>query len=100
MYCAIDFGTSNSGIAVPAPDMPGGAVQLLDQRTDLGAGHSVTYREVVAGYLRQLKQQADLFNAAWTDALSRGRGWKTRALHGQRALLAKYPALGNTALWG
>jgi dipeptidyl aminopeptidase/acylaminoacyl peptidase len=32
---------------------------LLDQRTDLGAGHSVTYEEVVAGYLRHLKQQAE-----------------------------------------
>ena len=118
MYCAIDFGTSNSGIAVPAPNSPGGAVRLLeiepdhptmptavfyaveglapheaprrlygraavaayvegiegrlmrsmksilgsslvDQRTDLGAGHSVTYQEVLAGYLRQLKQQAE-----------------------------------------
>ena len=30
MYCAIDFGTSNSVIAVPAADMPGGAVRLLE----------------------------------------------------------------------
>ena len=117
MYCAIDFGTSNSGIAVPAVDDAGGKVHLLalepghptmptavfyaveglapheaprrlygraavaayvegsegrlmrsmksilgssllEQRTDLGAGHSVTYEEVVAGYLRHLKQQA------------------------------------------
>ena len=118
MYCAIDFGTSNSGIAVPAPDAPDGAVTLLeiepgrptmptavfyaieglgpheeprrlygsaaiaayvegtegrlmrsmksilgstlaDQRTDLGAGHSVAYLDVVAGYLRQLKLLAE-----------------------------------------
>jgi hypothetical chaperone protein len=118
VYCAIDFGTSNSGIAVPAAGVPGAAVRLLeiepghptmptavfyaveglapheaprrlygraavaayvegtegrlmrsmksilgsslvDQRTDLGAGHSVTYQEVLAGYLRQLKQQAE-----------------------------------------
>ena len=118
MYCAIDFGTSNSGIAVPAANRPGGAVRLLeiepghptmptavfyaveglapheaprrlygraaiaayvegtegrlmrsmksilgtslvDQRTDLGAGHSVSYREVLAGYLRQLKHHAE-----------------------------------------
>ncbi|MES2958966.1 MAG: Hsp70 family protein [Pseudomonadota bacterium] len=118
MYCAIDFGTSNSGIAVPVANTPRGAVRLLevepghptmptavfyvveglapheaprrlygraavaayvertegrlmrsmksilgsslvDQRTDLGAGHSVSYREVLAGYLRQLKQQAE-----------------------------------------
>jgi hypothetical chaperone protein len=118
MYCAIDFGTSNSGIAVPSPHEPHGAVRLLDiepghptmptavfyaveglapheaprrlygraalaayregtegrlmrsmksilgsslvdQRTDLGAGHAVSYRDVLAGYLRQLKQQAE-----------------------------------------
>jgi hypothetical chaperone protein len=118
VYCAIDFGTSNSGIAVPAPHAPGGAVQLLElepgrptmptavfyaveelarheeprrlygsaaiaayvegtegrlmrsmksilgstlaqRRTDLGGGHSVAYLDVVAGYLRQLKQQAE-----------------------------------------
>jgi hypothetical chaperone protein len=79
VYCAIDFGTSNSGIAVAAP---GGAVQLLEieagrptmptavfyavegrlmrsmksilgstlveRRTELGAGHSVAYLDVVA----------------------------------------------------
>ena len=119
MYCAIDFGTSNSGIAVPLPQAPGGAVQLLElepgrptmptavfyaveglaryeeprrlygsaaiaayvegtegrlmrsmksilgstlalRRTDLGGGHSVAYLDVVAGYLRQLKQQAEV----------------------------------------
>jgi hypothetical chaperone protein len=138
VYCAIDFGTSNSGIAVPAADArggtvpaadapggtvpaadaPGGAVRLLeiepgrptmptavfyaveglaaheaprrlygsaaiaayvegsegrlmrsmksilgstlaDQRTDLGGGHSVAYLDVVAGYLRHLKQHAE-----------------------------------------
>jgi hypothetical chaperone protein len=119
VYCAIDFGTSNSGIAVPAPHGPDGAVQLLelepgrptmptavfyaveglapreeprrlygsaaiaayvegtegrlmrsmksilgstlmDRRTELGAGHSVAYLDVVAGYLRQLKQRAEV----------------------------------------
>ena len=30
MYCAIDFGTSNSGIAVQMPHTPGGAVALLE----------------------------------------------------------------------
>ena len=122
MYCAIDFGTSNSGIAVPTASAPKSAPDsalrlleiepghptmptavfyaveglapheaprrlygraalaayvegtegrlmrsmksilgssLVDQRTDLGAGHSVTYQEVLAGYLRQLKQQAE-----------------------------------------
>jgi hypothetical chaperone protein len=118
VYCAIDFGTSNSGIAVPVADSPDGAVQLLelepgrptmptavfyaieglaaheepqrlygsaaiaayvegtegrlmrsmksilgstlvDRRTELGAGHSVAYLDVVAGYLRHLKQRAE-----------------------------------------
>jgi hypothetical chaperone protein len=118
MYCAIDFGTSNSGIAVPTPHDSGGGVQLLElepgrptmptavfyaveglarheeprrlygsaaiaayvegtegrlmrsmksilgstlaeRRTDLGGGHSVAYLDVVAGYLRQLKQHAE-----------------------------------------
>jgi hypothetical chaperone protein len=118
VYCAIDFGTSNSGIAVPAANVPRSAVQLLElepgrptmptavfyaveglarheeprrlygsaaiaayvegtegrlmrsmksilgsslveRRTDLGGGHSVAYLDVVAGYLRQLKQQAE-----------------------------------------
>jgi hypothetical chaperone protein len=30
VYCAIDFGTSNSGIAVPAADAPGDAVPAAD----------------------------------------------------------------------
>jgi hypothetical chaperone protein len=118
VYCAIDFGTSNSGIAVPASRTAEGPPALLelepgrttiptavfyaveglsphepprrlygsaaiaayvdgsegrlmrsmksilgsglaDQRTDLGAGHSVAYLDVVAGYLRMLKQQAE-----------------------------------------
>jgi hypothetical chaperone protein len=32
---------------------------LLDQTTDVGAGRSVRYRDVVAGYLRHLKQMAE-----------------------------------------
>lgn len=47
-----------------------------------------------------VNEQADQFKAAWTDCLSRGRGWKSRALQGQRALVAKYPALGAKSLWG
>ena len=30
MYCAIDFGTSNSGIALPLDKAPAGAVRLLE----------------------------------------------------------------------
>ncbi len=117
-YCAIDFGTSNSGIAVPSgsaahagvelveiepgrPTMPtavfygveglaaheaprrlygrsalGAYVEgqegrlmrsmkiilgssLVEQRTELGAGHSVRYLDVLSGYLLQLKQGAE-----------------------------------------
>lgn len=47
-----------------------------------------------------VNEQADPFKAAWADCLSRGRGWKSRALQGQRALLAKYPALNDKSLWG
>jgi hypothetical chaperone protein len=32
---------------------------LLDQSTDIGAGRAVRYRDVVTGYLRQLKRQAE-----------------------------------------
>ena len=132
VYCAIDFGTSNSGIAIPTANLPGGAVRLLeiepghptmptavfyaveglapheaprrlygraaiaayvegtegrlmrsmksilgsslvDQRTDLGAGHSVSYREVLAGYLRQLKQQAEAHVGAAIEQAVLGR---------------------------
>ena len=116
-YCAIDFGTSNSGIALPSPapradpglrllaldpgqpTMPTAVFYLaesqgeeaprlygraalaayidgvdgrlmrsmksvlgstlMEQRTDVGAGRSVPYRDVVAGFLRHLKQRAE-----------------------------------------
>ena len=32
---------------------------LLDQGTDIGGGRSVRYRDVVVGYLRQLKARAE-----------------------------------------
>ncbi|HRD97809.1 MAG TPA: Hsp70 family protein, partial [Rubrivivax sp.] len=32
---------------------------LLDQSTDIGAGRAVRYRDVVTGYLRQLRQRAE-----------------------------------------
>ncbi|MFM2065747.1 MAG: hypothetical protein RLZZ584_656 [Pseudomonadota bacterium] len=122
-YCAIDFGTSNSAIAVPGagahapgagmqlveleagqPTMPtavfylaeGPGLQhpggdyprlygraaiaayvdghegrlmrsmksvlgssLMDQRTDIGAGRAVSFADVIASYLRQLKRSAE-----------------------------------------
>lgn len=111
--CAIDFGTSNSAIALPRPatvqlveletgftgmptavfyavqdlperepvrsfgraalaayveGVPGRLMRsmknilgssLADQTTDLGAGHSVRYLDVIASYLRHLKARAE-----------------------------------------
>lgn len=39
------------------------------------------------------------FNRAWRDALSRGPGWKKRALEGKAAVLAEEPKLDIAALW-
>ncbi len=132
MYCAIDFGTSNSGIALPAAQAADGAARLLeiepgrptmptavfyaveglaaheeprrlygraaiaayvegsegrlmrsmksilgssliDQRTDLGAGHSVKYLDVVAGYLQHLKLQGQAHLGAPIEQVVLGR---------------------------
>ncbi|MFC3108616.1 GSU2403 family nucleotidyltransferase fold protein [Undibacterium arcticum] len=43
--------------------------------------------------------QADVFNAAWQDALQRGKGWKERALQGRSALISLAPDLANPELW-
>jgi hypothetical protein len=43
--------------------------------------------------------QADIFNAAWRNALSRGKGWRERAEQGQQALLRIAPELAQDALW-
>jgi hypothetical protein len=44
--------------------------------------------------------QAPSFNAAWREALERGRGWRLRAKEGQAALLALAPELDVHDLWG
>ena len=127
-FCAIDFGTSNSGIALPQgegvrlvelepgyPTMPTAvfydvealaaheeprrlfgraAVQayvqghegrlmrsmksilgssLADQSTDLGAGRSVRYLDVVSGYLRHLKAMAEAQAGAPLERVVLGR---------------------------
>lgn len=46
-----------------------------------------------------LNRQARQFNAAWRDALERGKGWTSRLKDGRRALLAKHPDLDNDELW-
>lgn len=43
--------------------------------------------------------QAELFNAAWRDAIGRGKGWKERAQQGQSALLRLAPELAADDLW-
>lgn len=46
-----------------------------------------------------VNDQAELFNAAWRDALSRGKGWRTRAEQGRKALLRALPQLSSEVLW-
>jgi len=43
--------------------------------------------------------QATIFNHAWQDALSRGRGWKARAIQGKKSLLKIAPELAMESLW-
>lgn len=43
--------------------------------------------------------QAPAFNAAWKDALGRGRGWRLRAEKGRAALLTIAPELEVQELW-
>ena len=43
--------------------------------------------------------QASVFNEAWRDAIGRGKGWKARALQGQKALLKIAPEVSADALW-
>jgi hypothetical protein len=52
----------------------------------------------LASYFTAMGQEAQ-FNAAWQDALSRGRGWKARALEGKNALLRMAPDVATPALW-
>jgi hypothetical protein len=40
------------------------------------------------------------FQAACTDATSRGKGWRARLLDGRRLLVARYPDLDDKKLWG
>jgi len=42
---------------------------------------------------------ARVFNAAWRDALTRGKGWRTRLLRGKSALLKLAPDVDAAALW-
>mgnify|MGYP000222538506 CR=1 FL=1 len=44
-------------------------------------------------------KQMKIFNSAWRDALSRGRGWRSRAQEGRKALLVLAPDVDVPALW-
>jgi hypothetical protein len=43
--------------------------------------------------------QAEVFNAAWRDAIGRGKGWRTRAAQGRKAMLRIAPDVSDDALW-
>lgn len=43
--------------------------------------------------------QAEVFNAAWQEALGRGKGWRERAEQGKSALLRMAPELDQAPLW-
>ena len=43
--------------------------------------------------------QAAIFNHAWQDALSRGKGWKVRAIQGKNSLLKIASELATENLW-
>jgi len=43
--------------------------------------------------------QADVFNAAWRNAIARGKGWQSRAEQGKKALLRIAPELADESLW-
>lgn len=130
-YCAIDFGTSNSGIAIPdaagrtrlvpieagQPTMPTAVFYfaeheallpgqeppraygraaiaayvdaydgrllrsmksllgsaLIEQTTDVGGGHAVRYLDVIVGYLRHLKHEAEAALGGAIDRVVLGR---------------------------
>ena len=52
----------------------------------------------LASYFSQ-PGQAEIFNAAWRDLVSRGRGWRSRARQGLAALVKVAPELELDALW-
>jgi hypothetical protein len=52
----------------------------------------------LASFYLEARQARD-FNHAWRDAIERGRGWRSRAMEGKRALLALAPELDKSALW-
>jgi hypothetical protein len=89
-------------VNVPAPERY--AVHKLivhgerPQRERTKARKDLLQAASLASYFEQNDQSA-IFNRAWRDALSRGGGWKQRAVQGMRALLRIAPELDIRALW-
>jgi hypothetical protein len=46
-----------------------------------------------------VNEQAEVFNSAWCDAIGRGKGWRSRAEQGRKAMLRLAPELADAALW-
>jgi hypothetical protein len=44
-------------------------------------------------------EEVTSFNAAWREALERGRGWRSRAMQGRAALIRFAPDANVPALW-
>lgn len=62
------------------------------------AGKDILQAACLVEYFLATGRQAE-FNAAWRDALSRGKGWQARIRQGQKALLRAAPDLTDEALW-
>lgn len=62
------------------------------------AGKDLLQAACLASFF-SMRGPIESFNEAWRDALSRGRGWKTRAEQGKAALLALAPELDDSRLW-
>lgn len=68
----------------------------VEQRTK--AAKDLLQAAGLAGYFLH-SDQTDVFNAAWRDAIGRGKGWQTRARKGRAALLKIAPELSSDDLW-
>ena len=97
------FGTAGSCVVnLPAPERL--AVHKLIVYGErpvserVKANKDILQAASLASYFHE-SGQADLFNAAWKDALGRGKGWKERALQGRAALLRVAPELDQAVLW-
>ncbi len=97
------FGTAGSCVVIlPAPERL--AVHKLIVYGErpvserVKANKDILQAASLASYFHE-SGQADLFNAAWKDALGRGKGWKERALQGRAALLRVAPELDQAVLW-